>query len=106
MGLFGELVLALVWEMAAEMLTRFLDLFRLIGVSDVANLYVYPDVLLVIVAGSPGSYLIHPVSSILHFSFFLFFAHSSRLSLPASLLEPIPNLEYWQYADRADFFAA
>lgn len=29
-----------------------------------------------------------------------------RLSLPASLLEPIPNLEYWQYADRADFFAA
>jgi hypothetical protein len=31
---------------------------------------------------------------------------SSRLSLPASLLEPIPNLEYWQYADRADIFAA
>lgn len=30
----------------------------------------------------------------------------SRLSLPASLLEPIPNLEYWQYADRADIFAA
>lgn len=29
-----------------------------------------------------------------------------RLSLPASLLEPIPNLEYWQYADRADIFAA
>ncbi|KAK1921849.1 hypothetical protein DB88DRAFT_499401 [Papiliotrema laurentii] len=29
-----------------------------------------------------------------------------RLSLPASLLEPIPNLEYWQYADRADVFAA
>lgn len=29
-----------------------------------------------------------------------------RLSLPASLLEPIPNLEYWQYGDRADFFAA
>lgn len=31
---------------------------------------------------------------------------SSRLSLPASLLEPIPNLEYWSYCDRADFFAA
>jgi hypothetical protein len=31
---------------------------------------------------------------------------SRRLSLPASLLEPIPNLEYWQYADRADIFAA
>ncbi|KAL7419055.1 hypothetical protein Q5752_005891 [Cryptotrichosporon argae] len=31
---------------------------------------------------------------------------SLRLSLPASLLEPIPNLEYWQYADRADIFAA
>ena len=31
-----------------------------------------PDVLLVLVAGSPGSYLIHPVSSILHFFFFLF----------------------------------
>ncbi|WVQ81738.1 hypothetical protein IAT38_003863 [Cryptococcus sp. DSM 104549] len=29
-----------------------------------------------------------------------------RLSLPASLLEPIPNLEYWQYADRADILAA
>ncbi|WVQ98380.1 hypothetical protein IAU59_005503 [Kwoniella sp. CBS 9459] len=29
-----------------------------------------------------------------------------RISLPASLLEPIPNLEYWQYADRADIFAA
>lgn len=29
-----------------------------------------------------------------------------RLSLPASLLEPVPNLEYWQYADRADIFAA
>ncbi|KAI5453583.1 hypothetical protein NCC49_005408 [Naganishia albida] len=29
-----------------------------------------------------------------------------RLSLPASLLEPIPNLEYWSYCDRADFFAA
>lgn len=29
-----------------------------------------------------------------------------RLSLPASLMEPIPNLEYWQYADRPDFFAA
>ncbi|PPR03583.1 hypothetical protein CVT24_007586 [Panaeolus cyanescens] len=29
-----------------------------------------------------------------------------RLSLPASLLEPIPNLEYWHYLDRPDFFAA
>ncbi|THH30565.1 hypothetical protein EUX98_g3621 [Antrodiella citrinella] len=29
-----------------------------------------------------------------------------RLSLPASLMEPIPNLEYWQYLDRPDLFAA
>jgi hypothetical protein len=29
-----------------------------------------------------------------------------RLSLPASLLEPVPNLEYWHYLDRPDFFAA
>ncbi|KAF8520934.1 hypothetical protein BU17DRAFT_75541 [Hysterangium stoloniferum] len=29
-----------------------------------------------------------------------------RLSLPASLLEPLPNLEYWQYLDRPDLFAA
>lgn len=29
-----------------------------------------------------------------------------RLSLPANLLEPIGNLEYWTYCDRADFFAA
>ena len=29
-----------------------------------------------------------------------------RLSLPASLLEPIPNLEYWHYLDRPDYFAA
>jgi oxysterol-binding protein-related protein 9/10/11 len=29
-----------------------------------------------------------------------------RLSLPASLLEPIPNLEYWQYLDRPDLFIA
>ncbi|KIM42206.1 hypothetical protein M413DRAFT_409397 [Hebeloma cylindrosporum] len=29
-----------------------------------------------------------------------------RLSLPASLLEPIPNLEYWNYLDRPDVFAA
>lgn len=29
-----------------------------------------------------------------------------RLSLPASLLEPIPNLEYWHYADRPDVFAS
>lgn len=31
---------------------------------------------------------------------------SLRLSLPAHLLEPIPNLEYWQYLDRPDLFAA
>jgi hypothetical protein len=31
--------------------------------------------------------------------------HKRRLSLPASLLEPIPNLEYWHYADRPDIFA-
>lgn len=31
---------------------------------------------------------------------------SMRLSLPASLLEPIPNLEYWHYLDRPDLFAA
>ncbi|KAG8897225.1 hypothetical protein FRB99_008355 [Tulasnella sp. 403] len=29
-----------------------------------------------------------------------------RLSLPASLLEPMPNLEYWHYLDRPDLFAA
>ncbi|KAG8955057.1 hypothetical protein FRC03_011290 [Tulasnella sp. 419] len=29
-----------------------------------------------------------------------------RLSLPASLLEPVPNLEYWHYMDRPDLFAA
>ncbi|CUA75475.1 Oxysterol-binding protein-like protein 1 [Schizosaccharomyces pombe 972h-] [Rhizoctonia solani] len=29
-----------------------------------------------------------------------------RISLPASLLEPIPNLEYWNYLDRPDVFAA
>ncbi|PPQ74275.1 hypothetical protein CVT26_003899 [Gymnopilus dilepis] len=29
-----------------------------------------------------------------------------RLSLPASLLEPVPNLEYWNYLDRPDVFAA
>lgn len=29
-----------------------------------------------------------------------------RLSLPASLLEPMPNLEYWHYIDRPDLFAA
>ncbi|KAF9457913.1 hypothetical protein BDZ94DRAFT_157704 [Collybia nuda] len=29
-----------------------------------------------------------------------------RLSLPASLMEPIPNLEYWHYLDRPDVFAA
>ena len=31
---------------------------------------------------------------------------SMRLSLPASLLEPIPNLEHSQYLDRPDIFAA
>ncbi|KIY48496.1 hypothetical protein FISHEDRAFT_43286, partial [Fistulina hepatica ATCC 64428] len=31
---------------------------------------------------------------------------SMRLSLPASLMEPIPNLEYWHYLDRPDLFAA
>ncbi|CCM01209.1 uncharacterized protein FIBRA_03257 [Fibroporia radiculosa] len=31
---------------------------------------------------------------------------SMRLSLPASLLEPIPNLEYWHYLDRPDLLAA
>ncbi|KAG8714173.1 hypothetical protein FRC08_012279 [Ceratobasidium sp. 394] len=29
-----------------------------------------------------------------------------RISLPASVLEPIPNLEYWNYLDRPDAFAA
>ncbi|KAH8810237.1 hypothetical protein DL96DRAFT_1716942 [Flagelloscypha sp. PMI_526] len=29
-----------------------------------------------------------------------------RLSLPASLLEPVPNLEYWGYLDRPDVFAS
>lgn len=29
-----------------------------------------------------------------------------RISLPASLMEPIPNLEYWTYLDRPDLFAA
>lgn len=29
-----------------------------------------------------------------------------RLSLPAQLLEPIPNLEYWMVLDRPDLFAA
>ncbi|KAF8317153.1 hypothetical protein DL93DRAFT_2125174 [Clavulina sp. PMI_390] len=29
-----------------------------------------------------------------------------RISLPASLMEPVPNLEYWQYLDRPDLFAA
>ncbi|SJX63197.1 related to OSH6-member of an oxysterol-binding protein family [Sporisorium reilianum f. sp. reilianum] len=27
-----------------------------------------------------------------------------RLSLPANLLEPVPNLEYWNYLDRGDYF--
>ncbi|KAJ1945340.1 hypothetical protein EC988_005776, partial [Linderina pennispora] len=29
-----------------------------------------------------------------------------RLSLPSQLLDPIPNLEYWNYMDRPEFFAA
>ncbi|WFD08249.1 hypothetical protein MVES1_003621 [Malassezia vespertilionis] len=29
---------------------------------------------------------------------------SLRISLPAYMMEPIPNLEYWNYQDRADFF--
>lgn len=29
-----------------------------------------------------------------------------RLSLPANLLEPVPNLEYWNYLDRGDIFAS
>lgn len=28
-----------------------------------------------------------------------------RLSLPANLLEPVPNLEYWNYIDRGDIFS-
>lgn len=28
-----------------------------------------------------------------------------RLSLPANLLEPVPNLEYWHYLDRGDLFS-
>ncbi|KAK4055438.1 hypothetical protein OIO90_003276 [Microbotryomycetes sp. JL221] len=31
---------------------------------------------------------------------------SVRISLPASLMEPIGNLEYWTYADRPDFLCA
>ncbi|OZJ03686.1 hypothetical protein BZG36_03500 [Bifiguratus adelaidae] len=31
---------------------------------------------------------------------------SLRISLPAQLLEPIGNLEYWNYNDRPDYFAA
>ncbi|KAJ1676856.1 hypothetical protein EV182_007374, partial [Spiromyces aspiralis] len=27
-----------------------------------------------------------------------------RLSLPAQLLDPIPNLEHWNYMDRPDYF--
>ncbi|KAF2481920.1 hypothetical protein BDY17DRAFT_325426 [Neohortaea acidophila] len=29
-----------------------------------------------------------------------------RFSLPAQLMEPVPNLEYWNYLDRPDTFAA
>lgn len=29
-----------------------------------------------------------------------------RLSLPANLLEPVPNLEYWNYLDRGDIFTS
>ncbi|EZF30049.1 hypothetical protein H101_06300, partial [Trichophyton interdigitale H6] len=31
---------------------------------------------------------------------------SVRFSLPAQLLEPIPNLEYWNYLDRPESFAS
>ncbi|KAJ2471103.1 hypothetical protein GGI02_002491 [Coemansia sp. RSA 2322] len=31
---------------------------------------------------------------------------SLRLSLPAQLLDPIPNLEYWNYMDRPEYFVA
>ncbi|GAA5853278.1 hypothetical protein JCM8547_000266 [Rhodosporidiobolus lusitaniae] len=31
---------------------------------------------------------------------------SVRISLPASMMEPIGNLEHWTYADRPDYFAA
>jgi len=27
-----------------------------------------------------------------------------RFSLPAQLIEPVPNLEYWTYLDRPDYF--
>ena len=36
----------------------------------------------------------------------MFIRTHRRLSLPASLLEPIPNLEYWHYLDRPDLMAA
>ena len=42
--------------------------------------------------------------SITHLTLFLFLCR--RLSLPASLLEPIPNLEYWHYLDRPDLFVS
>ncbi|PWY99613.1 hypothetical protein BCV70DRAFT_110124 [Testicularia cyperi] len=29
-----------------------------------------------------------------------------RISLPANLLEPVPNLEYWNYLDRGDLFTS
>ncbi len=28
-----------------------------------------------------------------------------RFSLPSQLIEPIPNLEYWNYIERPDYFA-
>jgi oxysterol-binding protein-related protein 9/10/11 len=31
---------------------------------------------------------------------------SLRISLPASLMEPVGNLEVWNYVDRPDFFCA
>ncbi|KAJ1960228.1 hypothetical protein GGI12_003918 [Dipsacomyces acuminosporus] len=31
---------------------------------------------------------------------------SLRLSLPSQLLDPIPNLEYWNYMERPDYFVA
>ena len=56
---------------------------KVVGVKDIASMYV---------ASLP--------------LFMLYSCLGRRLSLPASLLEPIPNLEYWHYLDRPDLFAA
>ena len=60
---------------------------RCLGVKDIAALYV-----------------IQLYWQVKHFN--ICDAFYRRLSLPASLLEPIPNLEYWHYLDRPDLFAA